>query len=111
MVLQRLDAEFEKLQVGGASSISKMIKKCASKAQELHAAALDEEAEDDDENGETASEQSESSSNGKANLQASEDGSEEEDQSGVGFQLLTFAIDNNLVRNELFPLFEWDFVP
>ena len=85
MVLQRLDAEFEKLQVGGASSISKMIKKCASKAQELHAAALDEEAEDDDENGETASEQSESSSNGKANLQASEDGSEEEDQSGIGF--------------------------
>ena len=105
MVLQRLDVEFDKLQVSGASSISKMIRKCASKAQEMHAAAPEEEAEDDDENeeeddsdsglAETTSEQSESSSDDKANLKASENDSEGEDQSVAGVQLLTFAINNN----------------
>ena len=94
MVLQRLDAEFEKLRLCGASSKSKMIEKCASKAHKLHAAALEEEAEEDNKNGdkvgsgsasaETASEQSESSSDGEANSQASEDSSEEEDQSVMG---------------------------
>ena len=105
MVLHGLNVEFEKLQVSGASSISKMIGKCDSKAQKLHAAAPDEKAKDDNNNGEednsdsglaeTTSEQSESSSNGKANLQASEDDSEGEDQSVVNVYLLTFTIDNN----------------
>ena len=48
MVLSRLDKEFDSLSRQGASTIQRMIEKCARKAEELYRDAKEEEDVEDD---------------------------------------------------------------